>query len=127
MIVLDASVAISALMNAGPARETLTSEQLHAPHLIDTEVTNGLRRQAANGTCTPDGAWSMLSVWCDLGLTRYPAVAMLDRVWELRKNLTAYDASYVALAELLGCALVTADKRLSRAPGIRCVVTTVPG
>jgi predicted nucleic acid-binding protein len=127
MIVLDASAAISALMNAGAARQTLAGEQLHAPHLIDTEVLSGLRRQAAHGTCTPEEAWSMLCVWQELGLTRYPTVAMLDRVWELRENLSAYDASYVALAESLDCPLVTADRRLSRAPGIRCAITTVPG
>jgi predicted nucleic acid-binding protein len=127
MIVVDASAAISALMNAGAARHTLTGEQLHAPHLIDTEVASGLRRQAANGTCTPIEAWSMLTAWRDLGLTRYPAFAMLDRIWELREKLSACDACYVAVAELLGCPLVTADKRLSRAPGIRCAITTVPG
>jgi predicted nucleic acid-binding protein len=127
MIVIDASAAISALMNAGAARQALASEQLHAPHLIDAEVASGLRRQSASGTCTPEEAWSMLSVWRDLGLTRYPTSSMLDRIWELRENLSAYDACYVALAEMLGCALVTADGRLSRAPGIRCSVTTVPG
>ena len=51
---------------------------------------------------------------------------MFDRVWELRDNLTAYDAAYVALAEIIDCPLVTADGRISRAPGIRCVVTVVP-
>lgn len=127
MIVLDASAAISALMNDGAARKSLSSEQLHAPHLVDIEVASGLRRQVANGTCSPEEARSMLSVWRDLGLTRYPAGGMLDRIWMLRENLSAYDASYVALAELLGCPLVTADRRLSRAPGIRCAVTTVPG
>ncbi|HEX4437687.1 MAG TPA: type II toxin-antitoxin system VapC family toxin [Solirubrobacteraceae bacterium] len=127
MIVVDASAAISALMNAGAARQTFAGEQLHAPHLIDTEVASGLRRQAASGICTPDDAWSMLAVWRDFGLTRYPAFAMLDRIWELRENLSAYDACYVALAELLDCPLVTADKLLSRAPGIRCAITTVPG
>jgi predicted nucleic acid-binding protein len=126
MIVLDASAALSALLNAGPARSTVGAEQLHAPHLIDAEIANGLRRQVAAGNVTAPAARSMLSVWRALGLTRYPSVSALDRIWELRDNLSAYDASYVALAELLGCALVTADARLSRAAGIRCPVTTVP-
>jgi predicted nucleic acid-binding protein len=60
-------------------------------------------------------------------MTRYPVFAMLARVWELRDNLSPYDASYVALAELLGCSLLTADGRLSRAPCLRCPVTVVPG
>jgi predicted nucleic acid-binding protein len=59
-------------------------------------------------------------------MTRYPVFSLLDRVWELRDNLSAYDASYVALAELLDCSLLTADARLSRAPGIRCSITLVP-
>jgi len=60
------------------------------------------------------------------GISRYPGVAVLSRVWELRENLSAYNATYVALAEGLGCALLTADRRLGRAPGLRCPVTTVP-
>lgn len=59
-------------------------------------------------------------------MTRYPVFSLLDRVWELRDNMSAYDASYVALAELLDCNLLTADVRLSRAPGIRCSITLVP-
>ena len=59
-------------------------------------------------------------------MTRYPAFTLLDRVWEPRENLSAYDASYVALAELLDCSLLTADARLSRAPGVRCPITVVP-
>ena len=59
-------------------------------------------------------------------MTRYPVFSLLDRVWELRDNLSAYDASYVALAELLDCNLLTADARLSRAPGIRCSMRLVP-
>lgn len=126
MIVLDASAAISALMNDGAARRALASEQLHAPHLIDVEVVSGLRRQIMGGTCSPAEARSMLDIWRALGLTRYPAVGTLGRVWELRENLSAYDASYVALAEQLGSPLLTADMRLGRAPGIRCPVTIVP-
>jgi predicted nucleic acid-binding protein len=126
VIVLDASAALSGLINDGIARSTMAAEPMHAPHLIDAEVANGLRRQVAGGGVALARADAMLTVWQALGLSRYPTVAMLGRVWELRENLSAYDAAYVALAELLGCALVTADARLSRAPGIRCPVTTVP-
>ncbi|MGI8900400.1 MAG: type II toxin-antitoxin system VapC family toxin [Nocardioides sp.] len=61
-----------------------------------------------------------------LGMTRYAVFTLLDRVWQLRDNLSAYDASYVALAESLDCTLLTADARLSRAPGLRCPITVVP-
>ena len=123
---VDASAALSALLNAGPARRALASEQLHAPHLIDSEVANGLRRMVAAEQLAADSGWTALDVFRRLGMTRYPVFSMLDRVWELRDNLSAYDASYVALAELLDCTLLTADARLSRAPGIRCPITLVP-
>ena len=126
MIVVDASAALSAVLNAGPARRALGGEQLHAPHLIDSEVANGLRRRVAAAQLSAADGWSALHTWRSLGMTRYPVFALLDRVWELRDNLSAYDASYVALAELLSCSLLTADKTLSRAPGICCSITTVP-
>lgn len=127
MIVVDASAALSALLNAGPARRALASEQLHAPHLIDSEVANGLRRRVAAQDLEAAAGWAALNAMRRLGMTRYPGFSILDRVWELRDNLSAYDASYVALAELLDCNLLTADARLGRAPGIRCPVTVVPG
>ena len=127
MIVLDASAALAGLMNAGAARSAMAGEQLHAPHLIDSEVASGMRRQVAAGNVGLEQARSMLRTWQAIGISRYPAVGMLGRVWELRDNLSAYDATYVALAEGLGCALLTADARLSRATGVRCPVTTVPG
>jgi predicted nucleic acid-binding protein len=126
VIVVDASAALSALLNAGPARSALTSEQLHAPHLIDSEVANGLRRIVAARHLGADAGWTALDTFRRLGITRYPVFSHVDRVWELRDNLSAYDASYVALAELLDCNLLTADARLSRAPGLRCPITVVP-
>ena len=126
MIVIDASAALSALLNAGPARRALASEQLHAPHLIDSEVVNAIRRGAAAKQLDADAGWTALDTFRRLGMTRYPAFSILDRIWELRDNLSAYDASYVALAELLDCNLLTADARLSRAPGVRCAITVVP-
>ncbi len=65
-------------------------------------------------------------MWRRLGIIRYPLVGILGRVWQLRDNLSAYDACYVALAEELGCALLTADQRMTRAPGTRCPITVVP-
>ena len=126
MIVIDASAAISGLLNEGAARRILAGEQLHTPHLVDSEVASGLRRAVAGGRIKADGGWRALDTWRRLGLTRYAAHPLLERIWELRDNLTACDAGYVALAEALDCALVTADARLSHAPGIRCPVTVVP-
>lgn len=104
----------------------LTSEQLHAPHLVDAEVASGLRRLAGAGRVSPQSARRVLNTWTRLGVTRYPMNALLERVWELRDNVSAYDACYVALAERLGCPLVTADRRLAQAPGPRCTLTQVP-
>jgi predicted nucleic acid-binding protein len=126
VIVVDASAAISALLNAGPARQTLGREQVHVPHLIDPEVANALRRGVATSRIEPDDAWMALDRWRRLGMSRYAVSHLLERVWELRENLSAYDASYVALAESLDCALVTADVRLGQASGLRCPVTVVP-
>lgn len=126
MIVVDASAALAALLNAGAARRKLAEEQLHVPHLVDSEVASGLRRRVAAGQVREETARAALGSWRRLGATRYPVVGLLGRVWELRANVSAYDASYVALAEFLDCALLTADARLSRAPGIRSAVTVVP-
>lgn len=126
MIVVDASAALSGLLNDGSARRALAGERLHAPHLVDSEVASGLRRRVAARQLTADDGWTALDHWRRLGMIRYPAFALLGRVWELRDNLSAYDATYVALAEVLDCALLTADARLSQAPGLRCPVTVVP-
>lgn len=126
MIVVDASAAISALLNEGPARQALAAEQLHAPHLVDSEVASGLRRRVLARQLDADDGWAALDTWRQLGMLRYPVHALLDRVWALRDNLSAYDASFVALAESLDCTLVTADGRLAEAPGIGCPVSVMP-
>ncbi len=125
MIAVDASAAVLGLLNDGPARRALASEQLHVPHLIDSEIANGLRRRVAAGDVRAAAGWAALDSWRHLGMVRYPIFPMLGRIWQLRDNLSAYDASYVALAELLDCALLTADRRLARAPGVRCPITMV--
>lgn len=126
MIVVDASAAIAALLHDNAARRMLAAEQLHVPHLIDAEIASGLRRMVAGSEIAPDMGWAALDVWRHMGMIRYPAFGVLDRVWQRRDKLSADDACYVALAEQLGCTLLTADARLARAPGITCPVTVVP-
>ena len=126
MIVVDASAALTALLNDGPARRLIATEYLHAPHLVDSELASGLRRRVLAKQVSADDGWRALDTWRHLAVSRYAVHGVLDRVWELRDNVSAYDASYVALAERLDCALVTADARLSNAPGIYCPVTVVP-
>lgn len=92
-------------------------ETLHAPHLIDIEVAQGLRRYALAGRIDPAHGRAAMEIMAGLPLRRYPHDVLLPRVWELRSNLTAYDAAYVALAEALDAPLLTRDKRLAAAPG----------
>lgn len=125
MIVVDASAALAALLNDGHARQLLAAERLHAPHLVDSEVANGLRRQTQLKRIHTSDAWNALNTWRRLALTRHAVHGLFERIWELRENLTGYDAGYVALAETLDCTLVTADARLTHAAGIGCPITLV--
>jgi predicted nucleic acid-binding protein len=122
VIVLDASAAVEWLLRTQSGipvgRRIFSSrETLHAPHLLDVEVTQVLRRYVASGAITLSRAEEALQDMLDLRLRRYGHVLLLRRVWELRENLTAYDALYVALAELLDATLVTCDAKLASAPG----------
>lgn len=126
MIVADASAVVSALLNSGPARDLLARERVHVPHLVDVEVASALRRSVAAGRVSVAQGRAALDTWRRLGVTRHAVTGLLDRVWELRENVSAYDATYVALAEALDCPVLTADGRLGRAPGLRCPVTVVP-
>jgi predicted nucleic acid-binding protein len=94
VFVLDASAALTALVNDGLARRLMAAEQLHAPHLIDSEVASGLRRQVSAHRMPEEDGWAALDVWRRIGLTRYAVHPLLARVWELRDNLSAYDAGY---------------------------------
>jgi predicted nucleic acid-binding protein len=121
LIVLDTSAALDALVAREPAAglvERLTDDgDLHAPHLIDTELLHALRRLTLGGSISGERAEGARSDFAELSLVRYPHVSLNDRVWELRDNITAYDATFVALAEALAVPLITCDARLASAPG----------
>ncbi len=130
MIVVDASVILEVLLvtDAGARiQERLfrNGESLHAPHLIDLEVAQVLRRYCAAAELDPARGAEALEDLADLPLARYPHDVLLPRIWELRRAITAYDAAYVALAELLGAPLVTRDARLAAAPGHSAAVEVV--
>ncbi len=129
MIVVDASVLSSALADDGDdgdrARERLRGEHLAAPELVDLEVSSVLRRLLLVGRLPLRRAELALSDLVALPLRRVSHRVLLARCWDLRDNLTAYDAAYVALAEQLDTTLVTADTRLAGAPGLRCEIDLV--
>lgn len=125
MIVLDASAAVLALFNDGDARRSLATDAVAVPHLADAEVLNAVRTQVLRGEVGSDDGHAAVARWARLGLRRFAAVGLWPRIWELRDNLTGYEATYVALAEALACELVTADARLALAPGPMCAITVV--
>ena len=130
MIVLDASAAIEWLLQS-PAgvkidqRIFSSSESLHAPHLLDIEVAQVLRRYLRDKTITAQRAREALQDLGGLALNRYPHDFLIPRIWELRATLTAYDAAYVALAELLDAPLLTCDAKIASAPGHNANVEVV--
>ena len=130
MIVLDASVVLEVLLRM-PAGVTVEErlfepeETLHAPHLLDVEVAQVLRRYALAGEVDAQRCRAALDDLAALPLSRYPHDFLMSRVWDLRANLSAYDAVYVALAEALDAPLLTRDQRLANAPGHRARVELV--
>lgn len=131
MLVPDASAMLAALTVDTPdgasARSALQAAAgLHAPHLLDLEVLSGLRGLLIGGKIEARRAAQSRTDFWDLPIARYPHRALSERVWELRHNLSVYDAAYVALAEILGATLLTSDAALTRAPGIGCDVQRIP-
>ncbi len=127
MIVVDASVIVNMLLDDGDggrrsqARLAAESSQ-HAPGLLDLEVISAIRRALGLGWSTDRVADDAVADLADLAIRRYPHRALLPRIWELHHNVTPYDAAYVALAEVLGAPLLTADARLAEASGPRCAI-----
>ena len=123
MIVLDASAIVELLLNT-PAGRAIASRiddpaiGVHVPHLADVEVAQALRRYASDGELDAAAAADALTDLRALDLQRHAHEPLLDRVWQLRHNLGAYDAVYVALAEVLDSTLLTCDHRLARVPGV---------
>lgn len=119
MIVVDTAAIVDALTmpdGTEALRDRLAVEDLHAPHLIDYELVSVVRGLTVGGQVTESRALDVLTDFSDLSIERWPASgALLRRAFQLRHNLSAYDAAYVTLAEALRCPLVTRDARLSRA------------
>jgi predicted nucleic acid-binding protein len=135
VIVLDASALVELLLST-PTGQTIASRiddpalGIHVPHLADVEVAQTLRKYVLKGALDESEAAQALADLRALDLQRHAHEPMLDRVWELRKNVSAYDATYIALAEVLDTILLTCDGPLARAPGmaarVELVVTSEP-
>ncbi len=130
MIVLDASAAVDWLLQTAAAQRIESrifsrNQSLHAPELLDLEVAQVLRRLVREGTLPTSRAAAAIQDLLDLRITRYPHSLLLPRIWQLRHNLSAYDAAYVVLAEKLGATLLTRDARLASAAGHTATIEVV--
>ena len=130
MIVADASAILELLLRSVTgslveARLLRRGESVHSPALVDLEVAQVLRRYVTRGEMTPLRGKAAIDLMVAFPMQRYSHDALLPRIWDLRDNLTAYDAAYVALAEGLRAPLLTCDARLANAAGIRAVVELV--
>lgn len=122
MIVLDASAFIDAVDGRQSVLDRLAGEALHAPHLLDIEVVSGLRRLVSIGRLSEERATAAIEVLTQADIGRHPHRPLLPIIWSLRGRLSAYDATYVALASALDIPLVTTDQKLANVPGIPCHV-----
>lgn len=130
MIVVDASALVEVLLRSDTGmvieeRIFRDGETLHAPALLDVEVAQVLRRYVVRAEMTAPRARAALEIAAAFPIERYTHELFLPRIWELRDNLTAYDAAYVALAEALRASLLTCDARLGAAPGVRAKVEII--
>lgn len=130
MIVVDASVILEILLQTEGSERAMKrmfrgNPSLHAPHLLDLEVTQVLRRYVRNGSIDGGRAEDALTDFLDLPIERYAHEPLLERIWSLRENLTSYDAAYVVLAEVLRAPLLTVDERLAKATGHSAVIELV--
>lgn len=126
---LDASAVVELLLGTAGAgaveRRVARDSSLHAPSLLDLEVAQAIRRYGATGQVQAERGNQAIADLADFPLRRYPHSPLLERVWELRGAITAYDAAYVALAETLHATLVTRDRRLARTSGHRARIELV--
>ena len=130
MIVVDACAVVELLLNTAAADRVAElvlggSQTPAAPQLLDIEVLQALRRYARTGELPAERALQAVEDLADLPIARFPHEPLLERIWALRDNLTAYDATYVALAEALEATLITRDKRLASAPGHQASIEVV--
>ena len=123
-LVVDASMVVAALADSGTdgrwAEVLLASDSLAAPHLLTAEASNILRRSALAGVLSPEQASLAYADLLDLRVELFPHAPFVSRIWELREDMTCYDAWYVAIAETLSAPLATLDTRLANAPGPHC-------
>jgi predicted nucleic acid-binding protein len=122
--VIDASAALELLLQGSSSdalaiRAFTDDQSLHAPHLIDLEVLQVLRRHVFAGHMTGDHGAALLETWRTFPVHRHSHELLARRIWDLRTSLTAYDAAYVALSELMNAPLITTDTKLARAHGHR--------
>jgi predicted nucleic acid-binding protein len=130
VIVVDASALLEVLLNTSASDRIADrlfgrSDTLHAPHVLDLEVAQVLRRYNLSGEINAERSEEALQDLADLPLNRYPHDVFLFRIWALRQNLTAYDAAYIALAEALDAPLITRDTALARVSGHRARVELI--
>jgi len=130
LVVLDASALIELVLSTATGKKlterlAAPTQSLHVPHVADLEVLSVLRREMRAGRIDAQRANNARQHLLELDLERHAHEPLVERIWALRDNLSAYDAAYVALAEALDCPLISRDAHLAGAPGIRCRIETL--